>query len=218
MRKILFTVILAACTLAVQAQDNEYQVKMTSLSRQTVPQQEWEVAIYLDTEERIEEFVGFDIDFARYCNVAIESYTPGPAMEGYFMKCNSSIEPDAVGNYPEKLVAFSPTGTPMVADGKEPLFTFIVRWTDGKHAEGTFSPLHWPDGLTFVRYDGSQFHNYLPDVTLTSTAESHIGDTTSNDLKADVYTLDGRLLRRAASLNRLPAGIYIVNGKKTVVK
>ena len=34
----------------------------------------------------------------------------------------------------------------------------------------------------------------------------------------NVYTIDGRTLGRLANLNELPAGIYIVNGKKVLVK
>ena len=34
----------------------------------------------------------------------------------------------------------------------------------------------------------------------------------------DIYTLDGRLMRRNATLQGLPKGIYLMNGKKVAVK
>ena len=33
-----------------------------------------------------------------------------------------------------------------------------------------------------------------------------------------VFTLDGKLVRKSANVSNLPAGIYIVNGVKTIVK
>ena len=40
-----------------------------------------------------------------------------------------------------------------------------------------------------------------------------------NFCKVDVYSVDGRLVRKAADgISGLPKGIYIVNGKKFVVK
>jgi hypothetical protein len=42
------------------------------------------------------------------------------------------------------------------------------------------------------------------------------------DVRGDVYSLNGTLLKRNVNVNRLnsilPAGLYIVNGKKVVVK
>ena len=47
-----------------------------------------------------------------------------------------------------------------------------------------------------------------------SSASSCDGQTDSK-----VYTIDGRLVRRhAGNLDTLPKGIYIVNGKKHIVK
>jgi hypothetical protein len=36
--------------------------------------------------------------------------------------------------------------------------------------------------------------------------------------KAAVYSLDGRLVRTNGSLDNLPKGVYIINGKKHVLK
>ena len=40
----------------------------------------------------------------------------------------------------------------------------------------------------------------------------------ANDLADKVYTLDGRLVRTNGSLDNLPKGVYIINGKKHVLK
>ena len=45
---------------------------------------------------------------------------------------------------------------------------------------------------------------------------------TEGDAQGDVYSLNGTLLKRNVNVNRLnsilPAGLYVVNGKKVVVK
>ena len=54
-----------------------------------------------------------------------------------------------------------------------------------------------------------------PFITGVTDVKKQAVDTTRND----VYTIDGRLVRRAsASVDGLPAGLYIVGGKKVVIK
>ena len=52
-------------------------------------------------------------------------------------------------------------------------------------------------------------------------AESGIGKISSNrpsDGKCDVYGADGRLIRHNADVRSLKNGLYIINGKKVLVK
>jgi hypothetical protein len=51
--------------------------------------------------------------------------------------------------------------------------------------------------------------------------ETGIGNISSNrpsDGKCDVYGADGRLIRRNANVRSLKKGLYIINGKKVLVK
>ena len=57
------------------------------------------------------------------------------------------------------------------------------------------------------------------DTRVSVTAMSGIGDViTDTTGNADVYNLQGIRVASAADMSSLPAGIYIVNGKKTVIK
>lgn len=48
---------------------------------------------------------------------------------------------------------------------------------------------------------------------------THIQSAEATDSACgDIYTLDGRLMRRNATLQGLPKGIYLMNGKKVAVK
>ena len=51
---------------------------------------------------------------------------------------------------------------------------------------------------------------------VTATAIHHVDADV--DKAASVYTLDGRLVRTNGSLDNLPKGVYIINGKKHVLK
>lgn len=59
------------------------------------------------------------------------------------------------------------------------------------------------------------------DVTIYGNYVSGIGGITVSD-KVDVYTLSGMLYKRDVDLNNLktelPKGVYIINGKKTMVR
>lgn len=60
----------------------------------------------------------------------------------------------------------------------------------------------------------------LTGLLTTITKESGIASVKVNDATTDnnVYSIDGRLVNRNAELNGLAKGIYIVNGKKVLVK
>jgi hypothetical protein len=51
---------------------------------------------------------------------------------------------------------------------------------------------------------------------VTATTIHHVDADV--DKAASVYTLDGRLVRTNGSLDNLPKGVYIINGKKHVLK
>lgn len=53
-------------------------------------------------------------------------------------------------------------------------------------------------------------------IRITSGELSSIYSVSGNATVADVYSLDGRLLMRGARLDRMPKGVYIVNGRKVV--
>ena len=60
------------------------------------------------------------------------------------------------------------------------------------------------------------------DVTVTGTFEVNGIEAVTTDCLVDVYTLQGVKIREQIAVkeleNELPRGIYIVNGKKVVVK
>ena len=81
--------------------------------------------------------------------------------------------------------------------------------------KGTIPPFHTAIKVTGAQ--ATQAFRVSIDGQITSGIAS---DLTAADGKADVYTLSGTLVRRGAdaarALEGLPAGVYIVNGKKIV--
>lgn len=77
-----------------------------------------------------------------------------------------------------------------------------------------------PEGFLFVIVDGEK--NLSPDIWLEYTISCDSGvDVLNADNHFEVYSLQGiRLLNTgdASAVRRLPAGIYIVNGKKVIIK
>ena len=64
---------------------------------------------------------------------------------------------------------------------------------------------------------------FIEDVlTGINEIEAETGGDAQGDVRGDVYSLNGTLLKRNVNVNRLnsilPAGLYVVNGKKVVVK
>lgn len=77
-----------------------------------------------------------------------------------------------------------------------------------------------PEGFLIVTVDGEM--NISPDIWLEYTISRDSGvDILNGDSHFDVYSLQGiRLLTTddASAVRRLPAGIYIVNGRKVVIR
>lgn len=96
--------------------------------------------------------------------------------------------------------------------------------TDSVYYDAPITPMAEPakEGYTFSGW--SEIPKFMPahDLTITGSFESNGIDEVMTDAKADVYNLQGIKVREQISLrelgNILPAGIYIHNGKKIVVK
>ena len=80
-------------------------------------------------------------------------------------------------------------------------------------------------GTATLTYDGSNPRHWQSETTATVSVTTYQGDLTlpetvsANGKTYDVYTTTGVLVKKnATSLNGLPAGIYIVNGNKVMVK
>ena len=97
--------------------------------------------------------------------------------------------------------------------------------TDSVYYNASITPMDEPtakEGYTFSGW--SEIPETMPahDLTITGSFESNSIDEVMTDAKADVYNLQGIKVQEQISLrelgNILPAGIYIYNGKKIVVK
>lgn len=109
-----------------------------------------------------------------------------------------------------------------VADGG---YTFTSNYTQRTAATGIYDVTTNGTAPAFTPADGQptqEFHAYL---TAPQSAADVItimldGTTTAIEglnarpARADVYSIDGRLLMRNARLDTLPRGVYIVNGRK----
>ena len=72
-------------------------------------------------------------------------------------------------------------------------------------------------GMRKANGDGNALKIY--GIEITRTGPSGIGDISAEDGPQDVYSLSGQKVRlQAKDLKGLPAGVYIVGGKKVVVK
>ena len=86
--------------------------------------------------------------------------------------------------------------------------------------------IHSPVGVYDIVVAGGDADNYELSYTngkLTVTSAAGVGTLPSDSLfygKAyDIYSLTGQIIRKGArSLDGLPSGIYVVNGKKVVVE
>lgn len=67
--------------------------------------------------------------------------------------------------------------------------------------------------------DGIYTFETNTDTQVSISTTSGIGSiATDTDSNADVYNMQGIRVAKSADMNTLPAGIYIVNGKKTIIK
>ena len=79
------------------------------------------------------------------------------------------------------------------------------------------TPSSQAKGMRKANGDGNALKIY--GIEITRTGPSGIGDISAEDGLQDVYSLSGQKVRlQAKDLKGLPAGVYIVGGKKVVVK
>lgn len=128
-----------------------------------------------------------------------------------------------------------------IAVGEEPVLTYVV---DGlKNGEDTVSLITQPTftlldaqgnvvtgqleaGTYTIRLDGAEAENYdfsyYPAVLVVNSSTTGISAVSAGQTAADaaaVYTLTGvRLTTDKQSRGKLPKGVYIINGKKVVVR
>lgn len=117
--------------------------------------------------------------------------------DGYLLTC------EEIGTGLYRVVVFSLTGSAYRGDNGE-LLNISVK------GQGEVSI----ENILFVTADATE--KRFADLSSGTTA---IGTAHLLAEPADIYTTDGRLVRhQATSLSGLPKGVYIVNGKKEVVK
>lgn len=99
---------------------------------------------------------------------------------------------------------------------------FNYNSTQGDDAQPLIDRINEMHGTHTVEYAeeiglGSQEYNLI-DITTTSIQEIDQEHPNSDCLRYNVFSIDGRkVLTNAKSLESLPAGIYIINGKKQVI-
>ena len=72
----------------------------------------------------------------------------------------------------------------------------------------------------YMETSGNNAKTFFPVFDNVATAIEGVTELTGNDRELRVYNINGQLVMRGSrkDLERLPAGIYIVNGKKVTVK
>ena len=111
------------------------------------------------------------------------------------------------------------SGTYMKKTDCESVYSFNVDATFGKHNGGTLNPFR--AYLTIVDASGKAVQN----ASFYSSLNPDGGTTGINGVaaetvgtKAAIYSIDGKLVRKAGDSKSLAKGVYIVGGKKMVVK
>lgn len=86
---------------------------------------------------------------------------------------------------------------------------------DLSNLEAGFYELVVPEGFVAVTVDGARYLS--PDIWLEYTLEGGDSgiDAIASDAAKAVYTIDGR---RVSDLDKAASGIYVINGKKVIVK
>ena len=101
-------------------------------------------------------------------------------------------------------------------DNDLPVFTFTIRAVSNM-AEGSYSIM-----LSNVELSYGQSIN--PDdrevvlIIGNSSISTDINAVDMGNTSYDVYNMNGQMIRKGSDNSNLPRGIYIVNGKKVVVK
>ena len=81
----------------------------------------------------------------------------------------------------------------------------------------TYPNINWKEGRRL---------NGISDADLRTWVEGFVGSTTAinettnrqSTRSNDIYSLDGRLLSKAQAVSSLKRGIYIIDGKKTIIQ
>lgn len=85
----------------------------------------------------------------------------------------------------------------------------------------SYEAKHTPTGTYFALLAATTLDSYVPKKDVP-TGICPNASTISADMRGDVYSIEGKLVRKNMSVssmyNDLPKGIYIINGRKVVVK
>lgn len=145
----------------------------------------------------------------------------------YLLKVNNNDELTDIGNFQQKEVKGSENKAEITIDGST--------------AKGIYNYNDLPQNVYYMKGDsaialstGSEAIKALQAYFVTTNAVNKIitykvtdSETTGiesirikpTDMNADIYNINGQLIRKGTTgLNNLPKGIYIVNGKKYIVK
>ena len=112
-------------------------------------------------------------------------------------------------------------GMGMFYDSEDPVTITVKRSKPAEVGESIFGQL--PDGSEIYVPDGraniykSAWPEYEPYI-VGGDAPTAIDAIRIGKVKDGVYTVNGQFIRRNATTEGLPSGIYVVNGKKVIVK
>lgn len=125
------------------------------------------------------------------------------------------------GSY--RVIGFSPTGTPIVT-GDGQLFTVNIQAPDSFN-EGSTDVEGSIKNINIAAGNSGEPAHYFPDVTFPIEYFILTGmdkiDQSISPLPADIFNLQGVCVKRNATqedIDTLTAGVYIIGGKKVIVK
>ena len=196
---------MALCALTAGAQG-----QLTHSVTEVEPLKEWTVDLVLDTELTDYAAMQFSLDYPGA--FALTGYTMGTALDKHCLATNS-----VYGTEPhEGVVIYSLAGDTFAPDGS-PILTFGIRTADGERAAQGQHTVTMSD-IRIARYDGTEDIYPNISINLNCGVTDAVTAVDTHVERADIYNVSGRLVRRGASVRDLPAGLYIVNGRKVLVK
>ena len=205
MKKTFATIAITLCALTAGAQG-----QLTHSVSEVEPLKEWAVDLVLDTELTDYAAMQFSIDYPSA--FAITGYTMGTALNNHSIVTSADY-----GTEPhEGVVIYSLAGDTFAPDGS-PILTFGIRTADGERAAQGQHTIQMSD-IRIARYDGTEDIYPNISINLNCGVTDAVTAVDTHVERADIYNVSGRLVRRGASVRDLPAGLYIVNGRKVLVK